>query len=177
MNDCLVSVQLPHLTFPISSSHNIHLRQRPQTRTYFHHVKANFLLHATAKPIRSSSFSVLNWNTNDAVTLKSMCEDTIAVLRLEQLPAHEFVLLRVSSSVIWRRVVCWVATDVSEEHIASIFRVEEIISARTSKQVEADTLHNHRCENLKFYTISFIVCALFNDAVSSYIVQRRMVEW
>jgi hypothetical protein len=30
---------------------------------------------------------------------------------------------------IRRRVVCWVATDVSEEHIASIFRVEEIISA------------------------------------------------
>jgi hypothetical protein len=36
---------------------------------------------------------------------------------------------RVSSSGIWRRVVCWVATDVSEEHIAFIFRVEEIISA------------------------------------------------
>jgi hypothetical protein len=26
---------------------------------------------------------------------------------------------------MWRRAVCWVATDVSEEHIASIFRVEE----------------------------------------------------
>jgi hypothetical protein len=26
---------------------------------------------------------------------------------------------------MWRRVVCWVATDLSEEHIASIFRVEE----------------------------------------------------
>jgi hypothetical protein len=44
-------------------------------------------------------------------------------------------LWRVSSFGIWRRVVCWVATDVSEEHIASetskhiasIFRVEEII--------------------------------------------------
>jgi hypothetical protein len=41
---------------------------------------------------------------------------------------------RVSSSGIWRHVVCWVATDVSEEHIASIFRVEGVISARTSKQ-------------------------------------------
>jgi hypothetical protein len=35
---------------------------------------------------------------------------------------------------MWRRVVCWVAIDISEEHIASIFRVEEIISARTSQQ-------------------------------------------
>jgi hypothetical protein len=43
------------------------------------------------------------------------------------------LIWRVSSSGMWRRVVCWVATDVSEEHIASIFRVEEIISA--SKQV------------------------------------------
>jgi hypothetical protein len=34
---------------------------------------------------------------------------------------------------MWRRVVYWVSTDISEEHIASIFRVEEIISARTSK--------------------------------------------
>jgi hypothetical protein len=40
---------------------------------------------------------------------------------------------RVSSSGIWRRVVYWVTSDVSEEHIVSIFRVEEIISARTSK--------------------------------------------
>jgi hypothetical protein len=28
---------------------------------------------------------------------------------------------------MWRRVVCWVATDLSEEHIASIFRVEKTI--------------------------------------------------
>jgi hypothetical protein len=33
---------------------------------------------------------------------------------------------RVSSSGIWHRVVRWVSTDVSEEHIASILRVEEI---------------------------------------------------
>jgi hypothetical protein len=31
----------------------------------------------------------------------------------------------VTSSGIWRRVARWVSTDVSEEHIASIFRVEE----------------------------------------------------
>jgi hypothetical protein len=33
-----------------------------------------------------------------------------------------------------RRVFCSVTNDVSQEHIASIFRVEEIISAKTSKQ-------------------------------------------
>jgi hypothetical protein len=33
---------------------------------------------------------------------------------------------RVSSSGIWRRVVRWVSTHVSEEYIASIFRVVEI---------------------------------------------------
>jgi hypothetical protein len=43
-------------------------------------------------------------------------------------------------------------------YIASIFRVGEINSAKTSKQAggkrripEDDTLHNHRCENLKSY--------------------------
>jgi hypothetical protein len=36
---------------------------------------------------------------------------------------------RASSSRIWRRVVRRVSTDVLEEHIASIFRVEEINSA------------------------------------------------
>jgi hypothetical protein len=35
--------------------------------------------------------------------------------------------------LLWRRVIYWVATDVSEELIALIFRVEEIISARASK--------------------------------------------
>jgi hypothetical protein len=48
-------------------------------------------------------------------------------------PSTVLLVWRVSSSGMWPRVVCWVATDVSEEHIASIFRVEEIILARTSK--------------------------------------------
>jgi hypothetical protein len=88
---------------------------------------------------------------------------------------------RVSSSGIWRRVVHCVSTDVSEEHIASIFRVEEIGSAKpASKQVasssetsfetqrtarhhisEDDTLYNHRCENLKSYKL-----LLFETCVS-----------
>jgi hypothetical protein len=80
-----------------------------------------------------------------------------------------------------------VPTDVSEEHIASIFRVEEIILARNQQAAEiisstlkseamcssatsvdiqrttrrsipkVETLHNHRSENLKSYTILFIV--------------------
>jgi hypothetical protein len=35
---------------------------------------------------------------------------------------------------IWRRAVCWVSTDVSEEHIASIFRVEKISWARNQHE-------------------------------------------
>jgi hypothetical protein len=79
-----------------------------------------------------------------------------------------------------------VSTDVSEKHITSIFRVEEIngtcllacwflaelISStlkmeaicssqgnqRTTRRYipEVDTLHNHRCENLKTY-IDFLL--------------------
>jgi hypothetical protein len=90
---------------------------------------------------------------------------------------------------MWGRVVCWDATDVSEEHIASIFRVEEnfsknqqesrwqapwflaqlifstlkmeaTYSSETSVNTQRTTrsynpgegtLHNHRCENVKFY--------------------------
>jgi hypothetical protein len=63
------------------------------------------------------------------------------------------------SSGICRRVVRWVAPYVSEEHIASIFKGEELVQ-QTSEQAggkqrhipEDDTLHNHRCENLKSYT-------------------------
>jgi hypothetical protein len=40
-----------------------------------------------------------------------------------------------------------------EEHIASIFRVE-IVSAKP----EDDTLHNHRCENLKSYISHLLLC-------------------
>jgi hypothetical protein len=40
----------------------------------------------------------------------------------------------VSSSGIWRRVVHWVWTDVSEVHIASIFRVEKIGSTKPASK-------------------------------------------
>jgi hypothetical protein len=42
-------------------------------------------------------------------------------------------LWRVPSSGIWRHIVCWAATDVSEEHIASIFRVEGIIQQEPAR--------------------------------------------
>jgi hypothetical protein len=50
---------------------------------------------------------------------------------------HLILTWRVSSSGIWRRVVCWVAAQRSTwRHIP-----------------EDDTLHNHHCENLKSYII------------------------
>jgi hypothetical protein len=51
----------------------------------------------------------------------------------------EWWLWRVSSSGIWCRVVHWVATDVSEERIASIFRVEELVQ-QTSEQAGAELI-------------------------------------
>jgi hypothetical protein len=44
---------------------------------------------------------------------------------------------RVISSGIWRRAVSWKSTDVSEEHVASIFTVEE-----WSKQETCKLLHS-----------------------------------
>jgi hypothetical protein len=35
------------------------------------------------------------------------------------------LLDRVATVIIWRRVVRWKSTDVSEEHVASIFMAEE----------------------------------------------------
>jgi hypothetical protein len=71
------------------------------------------------------------------------------------------LVVRVSCSGIWPRVVGWVAPDVSEELIASIFRVEEIGSANrnvgwnstdyTAHIPEYDTLQNYSRENLKSY--------------------------
>jgi hypothetical protein len=43
---------------------------------------------------------------------------------------EESELWRVSSSGIWRHVVCWVSTDDSEEYFASIFRCHGVISQK-----------------------------------------------
>jgi hypothetical protein len=50
------------------------------------------------------------------------------VKKLYDLRFSQRWLWRVSSSGMWLHVVCWDATDVSEEHIASIFRDEENFS-------------------------------------------------
>jgi hypothetical protein len=69
-------------------------------------------------------------------------------------------LLRVSSSGMWCRVVCWVATCLLAgfaEIISSTLKMEAICSSETSfapQQTtrchipEDDTLYNHRCGNL-----------------------------
>jgi hypothetical protein len=54
------------------------------------------------------------------------------------------------SSSSMRRRVHLVCTDVSEERIASIFRVE--ISA--SEEPGDGILHSYRCDNLKSYSVS-----------------------
>jgi hypothetical protein len=55
---------------------------------------------------------------------------------------------------MWLLVACWVAIDVLEEQVASIFRAEEIILARTSKQAggkqNATCLLASSCKNYFF---------------------------
>jgi hypothetical protein len=70
-----------------------------------------------------------------------------------------------------------VSTDVSDEHTASIFRVEKISSARNHRASrcqrttrryipEDDILQNHRCENLKCYKSNI-------DYIRVYMEQRE----
>jgi hypothetical protein len=79
---------------------------------------------------------------------------------------------RVSSSGIWRRVVRWVSTDVSEEHNASIFRVFD--PERTTRRhiPEDDTLHNHRRENLKSYIWRVFIFDFRSSACSRIEIDR-----
>jgi hypothetical protein len=62
---------------------------------------------------------------------------------------------RVSSSGLWRRVVCWVATQqITRRHIP-----------------EVDTLHNHRCENLKSYKP--VILKIFHLSYHNYFLNNR----
>jgi hypothetical protein len=85
---------------------------------------------------------------------------------------------RVSSSGMWCRVVCCDATDVSVERIAviisSTLKMEAICSSETSvasQQTtrrhipEDDTLHNHRCENLKSYKYLLLLGKLMKESI------------
>jgi hypothetical protein len=77
---------------------------------------------------------------------------------------------RVLSCEIKRHIEHWKSTDVSKEHITSIFRAFHLLSStlkmesicssetlvdfqRTTRRYipQDSTLHNHRCENLKLY--------------------------
>jgi hypothetical protein len=58
------------------------------------------------------------------VPLRRKCRDSTSELWHYRFLPHPFSSLfttHLTRSGMWRRVVCWVATDVSEEHIASIF--------------------------------------------------------
>jgi hypothetical protein len=95
---------------------------------------------------------------------------------------------------MWRRVVCWDATDVSEEHIASIFRAEEkfqqdqqvslkmeaicfsetwVETERTTRRhiPEDDTPQNHRCANLISYKVSAVFATMLNMCTTRFNVQ------
>jgi hypothetical protein len=69
--------------------------------------------------------------TNTCATIEELCR-----MRFPQ-----SWLWRVSSSGIWRHVVCWVATDVSGEHIASIFRITLKMEAISSSETSVATQH------------------------------------
>jgi hypothetical protein len=70
---------------------------------------------------------------------------------MEDLRFSQRWIWRVSSSDIWRRVVRWVPTDISEKHIASIFRAEEINSARNQQATK-------RCLPPAFTLVSCSAC-------------------
>jgi hypothetical protein len=57
------------------------------------------------------------------------------------------------SSEIQRRIACWKSTNISEATCSSETSVN---FQRTTRRyiLEDRTLHNHRCENLKSYTIT-----------------------
>jgi hypothetical protein len=69
------------------------------------------------------------------------------------------------SSILYLHAVCSKSTDVSEEPVSYIFRVEDLVKQETSmKQIERrlfvtrrhipeeGTVNNHRCENSESHT-------------------------
>jgi hypothetical protein len=81
-------------------------------------------------------------------------------------------LSNIYTSGIWRRVVCWDATChlltcwFLLKMLSSTLKMETICSSETSvasQQTtrrhipEDDTLHNHRCENLKSYIYTYVL--------------------
>jgi hypothetical protein len=92
---------------------------------------------------------------------------------------------RASSSGIWRRVVHWVSTDVSEEHIASIFRVEEIGSAnQRASRWKNKNYSNKRLSEFKgdnFWSETYFLAAFVNLLMSicpfdTYFYHERLYD-
>jgi hypothetical protein len=95
---------------------------------------------------------------------------------------RHIIFWRVSSSGMWRRVVCWDATDVSEEHIAchllncwfllkfsSTLKMEAICSSETSAASQQTTRHHRWIWRLLSFRIGHRVFAYLqcNDVISN----------
>jgi hypothetical protein len=113
----------------------------------------------------------IKWKSENALSLRKMKLFVCSTFHYKF-----FKYWRVSSSGIWRRVVHWIAPDVSEERIStcllagllsysSTLKMEVIRSSEMSGAIqrttrchipEDDTLHNHRCENLNSYSSNII---------------------
>jgi hypothetical protein len=79
--------------------------------------------------------------------------------------------LRVSSSGIWRRVVRWVSTDVSEELIASIFRVEEDYTASYPRRWYSSKLPLWKPQILQFFYCC--VCIRYRGNLSTELLPNN----
>jgi hypothetical protein len=89
------------------------------------------------------------------------------------LPLVQVKSWRIPFSGVWRCVVL-VWTNVLEERIASIFRVEKSASKVTvwaggcSHIAENSILHSHRCENLKSYKCNLAVRPFLTNLQEKY---------
>jgi hypothetical protein len=82
----------------------------------------------------------------------------------------------VSSSGMWRHVVCWNATDVSEEHIASIFRFEENISASPASKQLATCLLAGIAEMFSSNLKMEAICSSETSDASQQTIRRHIPE-
>jgi hypothetical protein len=112
------------------------------------------------KPISSSW-----WRHASNTTCTVRCAESVVTETGNLFATHRLVLLsllgrRYSAPTEIRRVlasvVCWKSTDVSEEHVTSSSqtRSQHETASRALHDVnipEDGALHNHRCENIKFY--------------------------
>jgi hypothetical protein len=101
----------------------------------------------------------------------------------EEIFLNTRIQLSLKSTIFWDKhsVVRWVSTDVSEKHIASIFRVEKISWARNQREsmwqtyaqwtttryiLEDGTFHYHRREYLKSTVFVLVLSFSFIGNIS-----------